>query len=103
MNIEQQNIEYIRKRLTRLMLASIIITLILFGTVIGAIIYKLRHETHPNILLSQTIMLEKNSQILSQNLNGTNLSILVQNQLQKYILIYDYKKAEVITKINLNL
>ena len=98
---KQQNIKLIKQRLTRLMLLSMIITLLLFAAVIATIIYKVREESKVNILPTQTIGLHKDSQILSQNLNGSNLSLLVKNNDGAFVIIYDYKKAKILTKIKL--
>lgn len=99
---QQQDIERIRKRLMRLMLISILITLFLFGSVVTAIIYKLNHEGHKIIPTVQTINLSKDSQIINQSLNGSVLSILIKNANKQSILIYDYKTSKLITTVNFN-
>lgn len=100
---QQQNIERIKQRLTRLMLLSMIITLLLFAAVITTIIYKVKQESKlNNISPTQTIDLPKDSEILGQNLDSSKLSLLIKNNNQFFITIYDYKKAKILTKIKLS-
>lgn len=97
---EEANIQRIKQRLARLMLLSIIITFSLFAIVIATIIYKLRHEASLNIIPLQNIHLEQNSQIISQSLNGQNISLLIKNNNgNQSLLIYNYKKAKILTHI----
>lgn len=95
-------IENIRRRLTRLMLLSIIITLALLTSVVITIIYKLNHLDN-NYISQQTIELPAGAQIINQSLNQQIIALhLKLRQNKEAILLYDYKKARILSQLSVH-
>lgn len=99
MEIEKQQItKNIQKKLTLLMLSSIVITFVLFFAVIGAIIYKIRATNIP-ILQNQTIALDADDKIISEQINDDKIIFLIKSPKNYKNLIYNYKTGKKITQI----
>lgn len=99
---DNPDIEKIRRRLTRLMIASILITLTLLAIILCTLIYKLNHIGQPYNSL-QTLNLPRGSRVISQSLGLNTLAIHIQTQQnQQAILLYDYKYAKIISQVTLH-
>ncbi|MDN5248879.1 hypothetical protein [Bartonella sp. TP] len=97
--MQDPTIENIRKRLTRLMLVSIIITLTLLASVVITLIYKLNHLDN-HYISQQTIELPAGAKIISQSLNQQTIALhLKLRQNKEAILLYDYKKARILSEL----
>ncbi|WP_208436216.1 hypothetical protein [Bartonella phoceensis] len=107
-------VERVRKKLIRLMIISIAITLILMLAVLFGIIYKIiatgpapkqtdlffSHDTNQEVV-HHTISLPKNTQILSQSLSERNivLKILTPDGQTKF-MIYNYHTGALISVLS---
>ncbi|WP_455465832.1 hypothetical protein [Bartonella sp. B39] len=107
-------VERVRKKLMRLMIISISITLILILAVLFGVIYKIiapssapkqtnlfsSHNTNQEVI-HHTLSLPKNTQILSQSLSEHNivLKILTPDGQTKF-MIYNYHTGALITVLS---
>jgi len=103
---EDPALQRIRRKLVRLMLASIIITFVLVGLVLMAIIYKImtpaEQATSRQPLLEQQINLEGDGHIVSYKISG-DILILQTRSADKgnEFIFYDYRLQRVISHLRI--
>jgi|GEM_PF-3468852 len=101
------NLEHIRRKLVRLMLGSILITFVLVGFVLAAVIYKIMT---PNTSVAnmepaqeQQIDLNLDGQIISYHLSGSILVLQIQNQSNgNEFILYDHVQGRVVSRLKLH-
>lgn len=114
------DLERIRRKLLRLMILSTVITLLLVGAVLVAVVYKITRPAAPHLppfsadasekapapvalkLADREIMLAPGAQLISQSLSGSLISLetlMPDNSTE--LIIYDYREGRVAARLRI--
>jgi len=120
-------LERVRRRLMRLMLVAVLVTLLLVGAVLVAVIYKITRpvpphahasvnqltDSHPlpkgkqppalmHAPASRDIQLAPGARLISQSIAGPLLSLeTLKPDGQTELVIYDYQRGQIITRLQI--
>jgi len=115
---EDPHLQRIRRKLVRLMLGSIIITFVLVGLVLAAVIYKIMQTSDPSPNLAASMQMPVEQQldltdgdsIVSYSLSGDvialwNRSSSMTDQgmfMTNEFIFYDYRQGQILSRLKLN-
>jgi len=111
---DELHLQRIRRKLVRLMLGSVLITFVLIGLVLAAVIYKImipsEQSANREASLEQQLDLVVGDTIVSYSLSGNVIALWKRGTMQDdgklasdEFIFYDYRQGRVLSRLKLNM